>query len=226
MNPAKISAQYLTAVAICIGFGLVALAIFFSGYNVRSLPLLGLITGDTGTVSIERAQGGDRLVYGNPKAGTTIVEFSDFQCPFCSQLHGTLAQIVDQSNGTINWEYRHFPLPIHENAPRAALAAECIAELKGHEKFFDFAKVLMESQDSLTKEFLASKAQEFGISETDFLACVDSQRTKDAVSKDSQVARSLGGNGTPFSVIEFKDGTTKSVSGALPLAQWESFLNI
>lgn len=56
----------------------------------------------------------DRNLYGSPRADITIVEFSDVECPFCARVHPTIERLVDESDGQINWEYRHLPLPYEQ----------------------------------------------------------------------------------------------------------------
>jgi len=77
---------------------------------------------------------------GEKGAKITIVEYSDFDCPFCFRFHTTMQQVLDEYDGQVNWVYRDFPLPqLHPNAPKLAEAAECIASQNGEEAFWKFA---------------------------------------------------------------------------------------
>ncbi len=79
-------------------------------------------------------------VRGNPEAKITIIEYSDFDCPFCSRFHSTMLQVLEAYNGQVKWVYRDFPLPqLHPNAPKLAEAAECVASQNGKEAFWNFA---------------------------------------------------------------------------------------
>lgn len=79
-------------------------------------------------------------VKGNPNAKVTLVEFSDFQCPFCKRFHPTVQQALSEYGDQIRLVYKHFPLDsIHPQARPAAEASECIAEQKGSEGFWQFA---------------------------------------------------------------------------------------
>src|SRR5204863_994561 len=82
-------------------------------------------------------------VYGNPNARFTLIEYSDFECPYCKTVHLTLKKLIDDSGGDVNWVYRHFPLEFHNpGAQRQAEASECIAELSGNDSFWKFANAI------------------------------------------------------------------------------------
>ena len=91
-------------------------------------------------------------IYGNSKAPVVIVEYSDFECPYCKAFHSTLKKIIDESNGDIAWVYRHFPLHTHSFEELAA--AECVAKLKGNDAFWKYGDLLFQmlqtSSDSIT----------------------------------------------------------------------------
>lgn len=88
-------------------------------------------------------------IKGNANAKITLVEFSDFQCPFCRRFHPTAQQALDAYQGNVRWVYKHFPLDsIHPEARPAAEASECVAEQKGSEGFWQFADILFELQGS------------------------------------------------------------------------------
>lgn len=85
----------------------------------------------------------DDHLYGNPDAEVTVIEYSDFECPFCKTFHPIVERLVNESDGKVNWVYRHFPLEsIHPNARGMALASECVAELGGNEAFWEFSNKL------------------------------------------------------------------------------------
>ena len=84
-------------------------------------------------------------IIGKADAPIVLIEYSDFQCPYCQMIHGDLKKIVAESNGTIAWVYRNFPLyQIHPQATPAANAAECIAEQLGNNGFWQFANTIFE----------------------------------------------------------------------------------
>ena len=213
------------AASILVGFALVAGAIFFSGGTSTSgIFGHGNNAQEQMTQSPKRTDDSLRHVYGNLDAKTTVVEFSDYECPFCSRLHPTLKKLVDESDGAINWEYRHLPLSIHANAEPSAKAAECVAQLEGNDAFWSYSDALLGNQRGLTADFLQTQAIALGIDAQEYLSCIASNEIAQRVQTDTQHALALGGSGTPFNVVEFEDGTTRSASGALPYANWLQLL--
>jgi hypothetical protein len=79
---------------------------------------------------------------GNADAELVIVEYSDFECPYCSKFHKTMEQVMADygKDGKVAWVYRHYPLDFHQNAMPTAVASECVARIGGDAKFFEFAK--------------------------------------------------------------------------------------
>ena len=177
---------------------------------------------ETGTVALNRMY--DPHIYGDKNAQTTIVEFSDVECPFCARLHPTLEQIVDQSDGTINWEYRHLPLPNHRNAELGAVATECVAAIAGNDYFWQFLDEILREQKLHSEDYYVKVASNLGVDQIKFRECLSSSEYDDVIEKDVQAAHAFGGRGTPYSVIKFPDGTTKSVPGALPFSHWQDLL--
>lgn len=166
----------------------------------------------------------NRFVFGNTDAKITIVEFSDFECPFCASVHPTLKTLVEESDGQVAWEYRHLPLSIHRNAAPAAIAAECVGEIGGNEAFWKFGDYLFANQTTLSGSLYISGASAIGIDEVRFSECLSRSDIADRIAKDSQVATTLGGGGTPFNVIVYEDGTTRAIPGALPYEQFKALV--
>jgi len=93
-----------------------------------------------------RAPSASDHIIGSPTAPVVLVEYSDFQCPYCKMIHPSLKQIVADSNGQIAWVYRDFPLyQIHPEAENSANAAECIAAQLGNDAFWKFGDSIFES---------------------------------------------------------------------------------
>jgi protein-disulfide isomerase len=155
---------------------------------------------------------------GNPDAKVAIVEFSDFECPFCARLHPTVQRVVDE-NEEVKWVYRHLPLSSHSKAFGAAVASECIAKLGGNKAFWSFTDSAFENQRGLGDNFYSNFATQSGISESEFNSCLKDQEIADAVRADLNEATGNGGRGTPFSIIVTSQGQLIPFSGALPYEQ-------
>ena len=208
--------QFHIASAIFLGCALVAVAII----GPRFFPSPVSASEET----VFRAE--NRHIYGNPKASTVIVEFSDLECPFCARLHPILQEIVDSSGGRVAWEYRHYPIPTHPHAYSAAVLAECVADKAGHEAFFAFISRVFTEVSSLSPETLIRIAMEFGLSKEEQTKCQADEEIQARVSADVAAATRVGVRGTPHSVIVKSTGEVIPVSGALPKEQWNSLLQL
>lgn len=152
----------------------------------------------------------DDHVRGKFDAPITVVEFSDFQCPYCARFHPTMQRVMADYGDKVRWVYKHFPLDFHPNARPAALAAECVAEQKP-EKFWEFTDKAFENQQLLSADFYATTAKSLGINEKKFKTCVDEQKYASRVDSDTSEGTAAGVNGTPTSFI---NGVP--ISGAQP----------
>lgn len=171
-------------------------------------------------------------IRGNPSAPITLVEYSDFECPFCKRFHLTAKQLVDESKGQVRWVYRHFPLDaLHPvKARKEAAASECAAELGGNDAFWKFADRFYELTPSNNRtdidRVLPQIAREIGLDAKKFESCLASGRHDQRVEEDLQNALATGGRGTPWSIIVSKNGKTYSLSGAQPLAAVKQLVEI
>ena len=166
-------------------------------------------------VSIEGA-----AVKGSEKAKVTIVEFSDFECPFCGRyVKETYPQILKDyvDTGKVKYVFRHFPLPMHASAAGAANAAECIREQGGDEMFFEYHDVLFANQSALGVDKLKEYASKFSIDQQKFVACVDGNTYADKIAKDFADGGEYGVRGTPAFFIN-----GMPLSGAQPLQAFET----
>lgn len=161
-------------------------------------------------------------IYGDPGAPVTLIEYSDFECPFCKRFHATVKRLVDESDGKVNWVYRHFPIDqLHPvKARREAVASECANELGGNEAFWKFADRFFELTPSNNRTdidvVLPQIAREIGLEESQFIACLDSGKHDKRIEEDLQSAGASGGRGTPWSIIVSKNGKRYPLSGAQP----------
>lgn len=177
---------------------------------------------DVAQIDVKPVDDSDHII-GNKDAEIVIVEYSDFECPYCSNFHKTMDQVMAEykDGGKVAWVYRHFPLDqIHPDARPASEASECVAELAGKDSFWEYSKLLFaNAPSSLSKENLVKNAISLGVDEGAFNSCVASGKHKDEVEQDYQSGLELARNdknfGTPYSVVvSKKDGTQITIPGA------------
>ncbi|MEN9920143.1 MAG: hypothetical protein RL538_36 [Candidatus Parcubacteria bacterium] len=170
-------------------------------------------------------------IRGDINAPVKIVEFSDFECPYCKRHHETLKVVVDKyGEDKVAWVYRQFPLEqLHPvKAMAAAMASECVGELGGNEKFWMFTDRYFE--ETLTNnrtdiETLIPKlVGETGVSKSAFTACFEGEKHKAAIEADIADAAETGGRGTPWSIIIGPSGKTYPINGALPASAIEQMI--
>jgi len=163
-------------------------------------------------------------IRGNPEAEISLIEYSDFECPFCKQFHATAKQIIEAYNGKVNWVYRHFPLAIHNpGAQQEAEAAECAAEMGGHEAFWAYADAIYARTASngqgFPKDMMARVAGEMGFEEKGFQECVENGRYAARVESDAAEAGRIGVTGTPgIILLSHKTGDARLIAGAVPMS--------
>lgn len=139
----------------------------------------------------------DDAVKGRNDAQITIVEFSDFECPFCEKFFtNTLPKIEEKyiKSGKVKLVYRDAPLPFHEFAQKAAQASECA---KDQEKFWQYHDKLFQNQHSLDIANLKKYANEIGLNTQNFDNCLDSGKKSAEIQNDIADATSYGVSGTP-----------------------------
>lgn len=122
-------------------------------------------------------------IYGNPNAPISLIEYSDFECPFCKNFHKTAKDIVKTYDGKVNWVYRHFPLNFHNpGAQKQAEASECAEELGGNNAFWRYTDAVYERTKSNENGFpltqLVPLAKELGLNEKQFAQCMKAGSTK------------------------------------------------
>ncbi len=128
-------------------------------------------------------------IKGSPDAVISLIEYSDFECPYCKRFHPTAETIVKAYGGKVNWVYRHLPLPMHNpGAIRQAEAAECANELGGNDAFWKFTDWIYKRTKSGGKGFpteqLAPLAAEIGLDKEQFQSCLASGKHKARVQED------------------------------------------
>jgi protein-disulfide isomerase len=137
---------------------------------------------------------------GPAAAPVTIVEFSDFQCPFCSRITPTLEQVVTKYGDKVRLVFRQFPLPMHPNAAKAAEAALCANE---QGKFWAMHDAMFKDQSGLAVDALKTKAAAItGLDAASFNSCLDSGKETAAVQADMKAGNKAGVNGTPAMFVD------------------------
>ena len=145
---------------------------------------------------------------GSASAPIEMIEFSDFQCPFCLRADPTVQQVLKTYGDRIHFVYRHYPLPNHPNARPAAEAAACANE---QGKFWPYHDRLFANPTKLSPADLKQHAAELGLNTAQFNACVDSRKFKSEVDADVRDGEQAGVNGTPAFFIN-----GRTISGAQP----------
>jgi protein-disulfide isomerase len=152
--------------------------------------------------------------WGNPKAPVTIVEFSDFQCPYCGRAEPTLGRIKKEYGpDKVKIVFRDMTLPAHPRAVPAALAAHC-ANDQG--KFWEFHDIAFKNQQKLEDSDLKSYAKEIGVDTGKFNECFEKKTHQDIVEKSRKEAESVGIQATPSFVV---NGTL--IQGAQPFERFK-----
>lgn len=168
------------------------------------------------------------LLRGNQKASVAFLEFSDYQCPYCSRVQGIINTLVTKYGDRVAFGYRHFPLSFHTEADDAANAAECAGE---QNKFLEYHEMLYANQRAQMTADLKNYARQLKIPNLEqFDKCLESNKYGEVVSRDMKAGAEIGVSGTPGFVIGSFNPETKTIqgeviSGALPLAEFERALN-
>lgn len=171
-------------------------------------------------------------IRGDAAAPVTLIEYSDFECPFCKRFHATAKRMVDESKGQVKWVYRHFPLDeLHPGkARKEAVASECAAELGGNAAFWKFADRFYELTPSNNRTdidtVLPQIAGEIGLDKARFASCLASGKHDGRIAEDGKDAVATGGRGTPWSFIVSKSGKAYPLSGAQPYAAVKKLVDL
>jgi protein-disulfide isomerase len=197
-------------IAIVVGFAMIAIAVFFTAGNNTSTstpPMPEDGSSSRTTNSTPRPVDGSDHIRGNPNAPILIIEYGDYDCPFCKQYHDTLNQIMDEYGvtGKVAWVYRQYPIgQLHPNSPNVSEAALCVGSIGGHDAFWKFTDLIFENReiDEPTNPVkLPDYAVEIGINKEEYFACVDSNKMEDSLKNSVADAFNIGARGTPYTVI-------------------------
>ncbi len=162
---------------------------------------------------------GDAPITGGDSAKVTIVEFSDFQCPFCGRAAKTVNEVRKKYGNKIKLAFKQFPLPMHKDAGPAAEASMCVFE-QGKDKFWKFGDLAFSNQEKLGADELVKYAKSSGADEAKFKECVAAKKYADFVKKDMAYGEKLGVRSTPTFFIN-----GQLLSGALPLEAFSEVID-
>ena len=229
-----------------VGIGIAALmvALFFGGYTWRAAfyptttiaPSLGTLgqqqpPSQPQITKVASVNTDGAPIIGKTNAPITMVEFADFQCPFCGRFASdTFQQIVKNyvDTGKVKFVYKQYPLPFHPNAQPAAMASECATEQGKfwpmHDKLYA-TQTIWASQDATTvKKTFKEYAVSLGLNAASFNSCLDSNKYSDKIQKESSEGSQYGISGTPtFYIGNQKAGYTQ-ILGAQPLPSFEQMI--
>ena len=132
---------------------------------------------------------------GNKKASVILLEYSDYQCPFCGRVQSTISKLLEKYKDRVAFGYRHFPLAFHKEADEAAIASECARE---QDKFEEFHQLLYSHQKAQDNEKLKKYAREIKVKyPVKFDECLDNEKYRGLVNQDMKDGSILGITGTP-----------------------------
>jgi len=154
---------------------------------------------------------------GPANAKVTIIEFSDFQCPYCKRGHDTMEEVLKAYPKDVKVVFKHYPLPFHKEAEPASKAAYA-AQQQG--KFWEFHDALFNNQDKLGTDFYLATAKELKLDEAKFKADMNSEAAAKQVKDDSELGSTNGIQGTPGF---FVNGV--AVKGAYPASHFKEIVD-
>ena len=168
-------------------------------------------------------------VRGSDDAQVVIIEYSDYECPFCKKFHLTMQEVVDANAGKVAWVYRHYPLDaLHPKARTESMAAECAYKQGGDDAFWAMSDLIYEvtpSNNKLDLEELPKLAEQIGLNGEELQACIDAEEFKDFIEEQFQGGVTAGITGTPGNFIVAKDGRAWLLPGAIPLESIQTVID-
>ncbi|WP_337286320.1 thioredoxin domain-containing protein [Candidatus Methylomirabilis sp.] len=157
-------------------------------------------------------------IRGNKDAKYTLVEYSDFQCPYCASAYPTVEELRKRHGNDLRFIYKHLPLPFHTQAMPAAQWLEAVA-IQSPEKAWKFHDILFKNQDKLGIDFFKKTAKDLGVDVERCEKDAESQAVKDRIAADIEEAKQFGFNGTPGFLL---NGIP--VKGAYPIEYFEDVI--
>jgi len=204
-----------------MGFSILALVAFFvlasvagqwGQIDINNNDGLNVPNSAEGTVINKEIKGPDPLItpslqsfiretdpmLGSKEATLKIMEFGDFQCPYCADMQTTLAKVLPEFSGQVSFIWKDFANPNHLEAKNSAMAARC-AQNQG--KFWEYHDYLFENQASLSRELYNKIALELQLNLADFNKCLDGKETVELVGEGLTDGQNIGVDATPYLII-------------------------
>lgn len=219
--------NYLLPASILVAGVLVAGAVVYStGLKNANPGQLGANAEEAISGEALKLNSGD-VVLGDPNAPVTLIEYSDFQCPFCGRFYSQTENLIKENyikDGKVKFVYRHFAFL----GPESRAAAEAVECAKDQSKFWQYHDALFdaelkdgqENNGNLNRDLFVSLAQNLGMNTADFAACVDGGKYAAKVESDYAGAQSLGVRATPTTFVN-----DQKLEGALPYAQFKVIID-
>jgi protein-disulfide isomerase len=173
-------------------------------------------------------KGGGIYVLGKSDAPLTLVEFTDYECPFCKRFYETTFQTLKKNyieTGKLKFISRNMPLPMHPHALKAAQASTCAGD---QGKFWEMKDLLFRNQNRLEVEALTGYANDISLNAETFKTCMADDARLKSISDEASYINSLGVNGTPSFVLGKSVGDSvegRKIVGAQPLEVFEGAIN-
>jgi protein-disulfide isomerase len=179
----------------------------------QRVPAEIVAAGPAQAINLERSP-----ALGPAMAPISLVEFSDFQCPFCAQAAPIVHQLLAAYPTQVRFAFKNYPLPMHKESP---LAHEAALAAGDQGKFWEMHDALFASQGKLTRDDLIAKAKQLGLDVPRFTKDLDSHRFKSQVDSDRQEGNRLGVDGTPFFFIN-----GHAINGAVGLPEFKQLIDV
>jgi protein-disulfide isomerase len=228
---------------------LIFLIVFFLGFFVGSLykenSILKGQTGLVGTATDTTAEPtpdyekipevtAEDHQRGNKDAAVTLIEYSDYECPYCNRFHPVMLELMEKYGDKVNWVYRHFPLSFHPNAQKLAEASECVAKYGSEDAFWKFSDAVFTAMNegsiytgtgtTITDDTILRYASEAGANRNSVQTCLTSAEMADKVKEQQNIAQEAGISGTPNTIILSKKGN-QVIPAAYPIEDVEAMID-
>ncbi len=213
--------DYTTAISLLVAALIIGGAIYVSTKRPSSTANNDIPSGSDALKLVNKVTDKDHIK-GNPDAKVKIIEYSDYECPFCKRFHFTMNRIMQEYGDDVAWVYRHFPLDtLHpKNARKVAVAAECAEEIGGKDAFWKFTdgyfNVTPSNDQTNLDVVIPQLVKQIGLDKSKFDTCVKSGKYDSHIQDEVDNAVLTGGRGTPWSILVTEDGKYIPINGAQP----------